>query len=53
MAEWIIEATIPIRITIEAEGELNATFKAIKKISKDYNIEHDRICIEGKRKVGE
>lgn len=53
MSRWIIEATIPVRIMVEAEEELDATIKAIEKISKDFNIEYDRVYIEGKIKIEE
>lgn len=51
MSKWLIEATIPIKVVVEANGEYAATLRAIEKISKTYGINYDRIGIESKIEV--
>lgn len=51
MSKWLVEATIPVKVVVEANGEYAATLRAIEKISKTYGIMYDRIGIENKTEV--
>jgi hypothetical protein len=51
MSKWLIEATIPIKVVVEANGEYAAALRALEKISNTYGIRYDRIGIESKTEV--